>query len=253
MTTIYYRILVIQLIGLLGSISLRGSAQSVTPEHQTPPAPYAIPVEQPDGTTIKLFVRGDQAHHWTETLDGYTAIKNESGYYEYATVRGGRLVGNGVRAQNPEERSLATQRSLLALPRHQKPPIVFNPLAARSDYPSSSAARTLSSAPMPTSGKVRLLAICIDYPNRNATYQVDDFLRLFNGPNKGRSFSEYFKENSYGELDISVDVVGWTRAKDDFQSYSHGKNGFEGAKGLVAEAIDAAEAKGVDFFEIRQQ
>ncbi len=100
---------------------------------------------------------------------------------------------------------------------------------------------------MPSSGKVRLLAICIDYPDRSATYSVDDFLRLFNGPNKGRSFSDYFKENSYGKLDISVDVMGWTRAKNNYQSYSHGNNGFEGARGLVAEAIDAAEARGVDF------
>ena len=189
---------------------------------------------------------GDQAHHWAETLDGYTIVKNKAGYYEYATLKNGRLVGNGVRAQNPDERSLVAQRSLLALSRHQQPPTTFQPLAARAAVPSP-AARTHREAPVPSSGKVRLLAICIDYPNQPATYSVDDFLRLFNGPNQGRSFSEFFRENSYGKLDISVDVVGWTRAKNNHQSYSHGQRGFEGARDLVAEAIDAAEARGVDF------
>ena len=246
MTTIYYRLLIFSLIGLSGLSSVPGVAQSETPDHQTPPAPYAIPVEQPDGTVVHLFVRGDQAHHWTESTDGYPLIKNDSGYYEYARVQGTSLVRTGIRAQDPRERSLAAQRSLLALPRHQKPRDTFRPLAARTAFSSPSASARTSS-PMPVSGKVRLLAICIDYPNRSATYRVEDFLRLFNGPNQGRSFSDYFRESSYGKLDISVDVVGWTRAKNNFQSYSHGEHGFDGARGLVAEAIDAAEARGVDF------
>ena len=246
MNTIGYRFLSLLWSSFLLAIPLSGIAQSDIPDHQTPPAPYAIPVEQPDGSVIKLFVRGDQAHHWAETLDGYTIVKNKAGYYEYATLKNGRLVGNGVRAQNSDERSLVAQRSLLALSRHQQPPITFQTLTTARTA-AASAARTHREAPMPSSGKVRLLAICIDYPNQPATYSVDDFLRLFNGPNQGRSFSEFFRENSYGKLDISVDVVGWTRAKNNHQSYSHGQRGFEGARDLVAEAIDAAEARGVDF------
>ncbi len=248
MTTIDYRFLFFLWTSVLISISISGSAQPTGPDHQTPPAPYAIPVEQPDGSLIRLYVRGDQAHHWAETLDGYTVIKNRTGYYEYATLKNGRLVGNEVRAQDPQDRSLAAQRSLLSLSRHQEPPSAFQPLTARTAAASpSSVARTLANASMPSAGKVRLLAICIDYPDQPATYRIEDFLRLFNGPNQGRSFSDYFKESSYGKLDISVNVVGWTRAKNSYQSYSHGKNGFDGARGLVAEAIDAAEARGVDF------
>lgn len=248
MTTIDYHLLSLLRIGLLILIPIIGIAQSEPPDHQSPPAPYAIPVTQPDGSIIFVFVRGDQAHHWAETLDGYTIVKNNTGYYEYATPKNGQLEGNGVIAQNPDERSLVTQRSLLALSRHQEPTHLFKTLTGRSvsAYPSSSA-RTASEASMPSTGKVRLLAICIDYPDYPSTYTVDDFSRLFNGPNNGRSFSEYFKESSYGKLDISVDVIGWTRSKNNYQSYSHGKNGFEGARDLVAEAIDAAEAQGVDF------
>lgn len=223
-------------------------AQADKPFHQTPPAPYAIPVEQPDGSLIHLFVRGDQAYHWTETLDGYTIVKNTAGYHEYAIPKNGRLVGNGQVAQDPTARSLSAQRKLLSLARHQKPPNPFKALSARTAAASpASAARTLNQASMPSSGKVRLLAICIDYPDYPATYKVEDFLRLFNGPNNGLSFSDYFKENSYGKLDVRVDVIGWTRAKNNYQSYSHGRDGFSGARPLVTEAIDAAEARGVDF------
>ena len=227
-----------------------GQTQPNQPFHQTPPAPYAIPVEQPDGSLIHLYVRGDQAYHWTETLDGYTIVKSASGYYEYATANNGRLVGNGQVAQDPAERSLADQRALLAIPRHQKPPAALRALSSRtlSAAPTPNG-RSLNQASMPSEGKLRLLAICIDYPNYPATYSVDDFLRLFNGPNNGRSFSDYFKESSYGKLEVSVDVVGWVRATNNYQSYSHGTNGFSGARDLVAEAIDAAETRGVDFSE----
>ena len=245
MITINYRFLPLPWIILI-LIPMGGFAQPDVPKHPTPPAPYAIPIKQPDGSVIKILVRGDQARHWAETLDGYTIVKNQTGYYEYATPKNGRLVGNGVRAQNPDERSLAAQRSLLALPRHQQPPATLQPVSARSAAPLS-ATRTLREAPMPSSGKVRLLAICIDYPDQAQTHDLDYFLGLFNGPHKGRSFSEYFKENSYGKLDISVDVVGWTRAKNNHKFYSQGQRGFEGARDLVAEAIDAAEARGVDF------
>ena len=42
------------------------------------------------------------------------------------------------------------------------------------------------------------------------------------------------------------DVVGWYRA-DSSYSYYGKKNGYDRAKGLVREAIDAAEAAGIDF------
>ena len=50
-----------------------------------PARPDLIELEQPDGTRIPVRIRGDEFQGWTETLDGYTVVRNEaSGLWEYA-------------------------------------------------------------------------------------------------------------------------------------------------------------------------
>ncbi len=228
-------------------LSSRGLAQPHTCHHHTPFSPHAAEVELPDGSTIHLLVRGDPSHHWTETTDGYTVVKDKQGYYQYATLSNGRLVGTGVLAQDPEGRSLATQRTLLSLPRHQAPSRLLTPLDASAARTAANT-RTPDYSPMPSSGKTRVLAICVDYPDLPANNTIDEFARMFNGPNNGRrSFSQYFRENSYGKLDMSVDVIGWVRAENDYKTYSNGNTGFWGGRQLAAEAINAANERGVDF------
>lgn len=50
-----------------------------------PATPHAVAVQQPDGTDIKLRLRGDEWFHWYEDTDGYTVIE-EPGSFVYATL-----------------------------------------------------------------------------------------------------------------------------------------------------------------------
>ena len=215
----------------------------------TPPAPYAVTVQQPDGTTLQIIAKGNDFNHWSETLDGYTVLKNEADQYVYAEQRNDNLVASNLIAQDPAKRTLLEQRRLLAIPRHLKPQSVEEALHQKI-IPLGNArmaqADELSS--MPTQGKLKVLAICIDYPDLPATYDAKSFLPMFNGPSDKPSFKEYFLENSYGALDITVDVVGWVRAENNYEYYGE-ENGKERARTLVAEAISAADGVGVDFSE----
>jgi len=51
--------------------------------------PYTI--KQPDGTTIKCFISGDEFYNWIHDANGYTIIQASNGYYYYAE-RSGDLI-----------------------------------------------------------------------------------------------------------------------------------------------------------------
>ncbi len=224
------------------------SAQGTLPFNVTPPAPYAVPVVQPDGSTLQIIARGNQFHHWSETTDGYTVVKNKSGYYEYAKEQNGRLTGSGIVARDAQQRTLSTQRTMLSLTRHVRPePDAQHIQQLRQQLSPFRNARTQATGTMPTEGKIRVLAICIDYPDYPSSIGTNSFLGMFNGPSDKPTFRQYFLNNSYGKLDISVDVVGWVRAKKGYESYGHDVNGYTSSRALVAEAIEGAEDNGIDF------
>ena len=216
-----------------------------SPSHTTPPAPYSVTVTQPDGQALTVINRGSAYHHWIETADGYTIIKNPTGYYEYATTEQGKLVTTGLSAVDPSERSLIHQRQLLRIPKRvssQRNTIwTGDPsLRARTNN------QTNSAAVVPTEGDVRLLAILIEYPDLKHKYETEDFEKLLNGPSDKPTFKQYFRENSHGKFNPTVDVVGWYQAKNNYEYYGE-KHGKGRARELVNEALKAAEADGVDF------
>ena len=251
-TAIYLRLLSLILVGFSCFIPPASVwAQGVLPYNVVPPAPYEVPVEQPDGTALRIIARGNQFQHWAETVDGYTVIKNQAGFYEYATEQGGVVRSTGVLAQDQQQRSLPEQREILSLKKHIRPTLSAEQIQqARQQLSPFRNARTQATASMPSQGKIKVLAICIDYPDYPATYQTSDMLGLLNGPSSKPTFRQYYLENSYGKLDISVDVVGWVRAGNGYEHYGYnGGQGYPRAQDLVAEAIDGAERAGVNFSE----
>ena len=229
---------------LIGSWLITASAQGQ--RFPTPPAPYAVTVEQPNGTTLQIIAKGNDLNHWSETLDGYTVLKNEAGQYVYAEQENNTLVASNLLAQDPAKRTLLEQRRLLAIPRHLKPQSVEEALHQKIIPLGNARAAQIEAGTMPAQGKLRVLAICIDYPDLPSTYAANSFLPMFNGPSDKPTFKEYFLQNSYGALDITVDVVGWVRAEKDYAYYGD-QHGYVRARELAGEAFAGAETAGVDF------
>src|SRR5687768_3458027 len=77
----------------IGSLlALLALALSVSPAWSAPASPDPIVVEQPDGTRFLARSFGDEWANGTETIDGYTVIRNQMGHWRYADVSGGILV-----------------------------------------------------------------------------------------------------------------------------------------------------------------
>ena len=199
-------------------------------------AAYAVPafpdpytVTQPDGTTLTLRLYGDEWQHITITDDGYTVIKNEQGYYEYAQAANGQLTGSGRIARNADDRS-ADDRSFLAT------------VGKMAHAEATTTGSTAQKAPAhKLSGlldisKFRGLVVLVEYNDRKFTSSdphkmftdlitqegytgyIDDqgVKREYTG-----SVYDYFKENSNGKFKPHFDVVGPVTV-DYSQTYPNG-------------------------------
>ena len=69
------------------------------------PTPFAV--TQPDGSQLTVRLHGDEYYNYYTTLDGYTVVKNDAGYYVYAQKNGGVLAPTAVVARPQAERSAA--------------------------------------------------------------------------------------------------------------------------------------------------
>lgn len=212
--------------------------------HSVPPSPLPLRVELPDGSSIQLLAKGNDFSHWSETLDGYAVVRNPRGFYEYAVLQGDQLVGSGIRAYDPGERTLQQSRQIVGINKH------IAPSSEKGAYshdisPLGSQSSALQAA-VPSKGQVKLLAICIEYPDLPHTYSTERIGQMLNEGLDGKpSFRDYFLENSYGQLDLQVDVAGWYTADENFDYYGD-ENGKSRARELVQQALREADPQ-VDF------
>jgi len=63
-----------------------------------PAVPWAIDKEQPDGTKISVYIKGDENVNWMESADGYTLMYDAQKYVVYAqTDEKGNLTPSNIR------------------------------------------------------------------------------------------------------------------------------------------------------------
>ena len=68
---------------------------------------------QPNGYTLRTYLRGDEHMHWMMTEDGWQIRETKRGWYKYAKLnRKGEVVTSCRRARNIEDRSKCQKRWL---------------------------------------------------------------------------------------------------------------------------------------------
>jgi len=207
-------------------------------------SPEPIIVTQPDSTEISIVGKGDMNNHWTETVDGYSISLNRRGIYEYAQKVNGILQASGVKANDPNNRTVREINYLNRTSKHIKPDL--NPLKASI---LNRVNAQLTTKAMPTTGKIKVLALLIDYPDLQSTFSKNDLDSVLTDTTNSSvhgSFKTYYKNSSGKQLQIEVDVMGWYRADSSFVHYGR-DSGFARAADLVREAVDAAEVAGVNY------
>ena len=107
---------------------------------------------------------------------------------------------------------------------------------------------------------VRALVLLVDFDDNPASSgysfgQPDQFdsLLLSQGHfNPTGSLTEYYLENSYERMVVTGEVVGWLRMPNSYDYYVYDRYGMSGvfprnSRGLVMDAVWAADQAGVDF------
>ena len=109
--TIMKRILLLSVVSLFCAV-----AMMAVPAHPRP-----VKVQQPDGSYITLRLIGDEWCHFNTTLDGYSVVKSNRGFYVYAEKKNGQLHPTERVAHDVANRSADEQAFLAGVKKYQAP------------------------------------------------------------------------------------------------------------------------------------
>jgi len=213
-----------------------------------PAYPYPVVFTQPNGEQVTLIMQGDEFVRFAQTLDGYTLLYNDEGYFCYAQKNiYGDIEPSVFYAEDISKRSVEVKEFLTMLPkelRYNETQIsVYQQI--RNIVENESRGNKGN-----TTGVRKLLTILMQYPDKPFLKTQEDFHNLFNqikyteyGANG--SVKDFFLESSYNKLDVQTTVVGPFTAKNKHAYYGD----FDQARELATEAVYAAADFGVDFSE----
>jgi len=167
-----------------------------------PAVPWAVEKEQPDGTKISVFLKGDENINWMESEDGYTLMYDAQKYVVYAQTDGqGNLTPSNIRFGNNTKPPANITKGL----RYSKEQT--NTLMQIEEMTENALIQRA------TTGNVKVLCVLAAFSNRALVKTKTEFDALMNqagyniGGAKG-SVKDYYIENSYGLMNIQVTVVG---------------------------------------------
>ena len=158
-----------------------------------PAAPTVFTLKQPNGTTFEARVVGDEWHHWTETVGGYTIVRDAvTGTWVYAErAAGGELVGGRQPVGEGPPTGVDSHVRPAALPRA--------PLGTV-----GSSMPGVSYAP-PTQGIHNVLVLVVDFTpseliGTTPTYWNDAFF------GSAGSVADHYDEITYGQIALAPAV-----------------------------------------------
>jgi len=201
-----------------------------------PAAPVDDELFQPDGTKVKVRLKGDEFRNWRETEDGYSVIQDRAtGWWHYAVpdeadgiVIGPHKVGR-------------TRLDELGIRKGLKP--VQKKFRKIPQRKAELAAASMSEAP-PSARTQKVLVILVDFDDQPNVVQAATFQKLFFGSSK--SVADYYDEVSYGNFTIvpaaesygdNDGVTGWLTL-DGIHPNCYSDDYC--ASGLASRAIEAA-------------
>lgn len=229
-----------------------------------PAKPTPLTIQQPDGTTLTVLLVGDESFHYYQTLDGIPLVRHDDGSLHYACLQDGLLRSTGVLAheaaqRTPDEARLVLQQAAglsalqqLGSKRTAERNVQRAATRAARQQPVSRGVGT----PTYPVGDRKGIVILVNYQDvkmkekhTNAVFTDMMNKEGFTDFGNASSVHDYFKAQSYGQLDLTFDVVGPVTVSGNMADYGrndiYGSDGTTAAK-MVYEACQLADQE-VDF------
>ena len=214
--------------------------------------PNPITITQPDGSKITVNLKGDEHMKWAQTADGYSVMRNSDGVFEYAKLDANQnMVPSGLQARNQQQRGNAEVQFLNTTPKGLT--YSLSQVGMIKNIMRMSQKRTFKSAQI--SGTRKYLCILIGFTDRAFTKTKADYENLLNQPGyvtdgATGSVYDFYKENSYNQLNLAFTVAGPYVASHNMSYYgaNNGQTIDVNPEALVTEAVKLADTT-VDFAE----
>ncbi len=184
----------------------------ITHAQASPAAPVDIPLTQPDGTIFTARQWGDEWNNGYESVEGYSILQMEDGWWVYAAAQADGGWGPALDAGQARRVGIDSPNGL---PLHLRPPnLLPNPNSASVLF-----ANGISNPEYQNSGTQKVLVLLVEYSNHPhaAGSTVTYFRDLWFGTSG--SVKDYYLENSYNNLILSPvtethgtandGVIGW--------------------------------------------
>lgn len=231
--------------------------------HAIPAITTPIQAKQKDGSTVTLYLLGDERFHYFITADNYPVIQSEDLSYYYSIMQDSTLVSSGVLAHNANERSNVenelirnNRESVLALITYKQEQL-RKTVTHRQKRANALAASRLLGEPTSYIGTKKGLVLLVNFTDisMRGTNPNENFNNFFNQVgycenNHIGSVHDYFYDQSYGLFDLQFDVIGPVTVSKQCSYY--GSNGMWSSQtdihvqDMVTEACQLVDDK-VDF------
>ena len=214
--------------------------------------PELVKFMQPDKrTSVMLYLKGDERVHWAETVDGYSLVTNNEGYFVYAVKDElGNMVPSDFIATDVENRPDQVVRFLENVPKHlHYSSMQVNSLLSLWEIKDNLSAKSSKSPGI--TGNRKILVILMGFQDKRFTMLRAMVRAIFNEVNYTTtgvygSVHDFYYENSYGQLNLTADVMGPYMCDSNAAYYGRNDNQSVGYQAFATEAIMAA-APHVDF------
>lgn len=201
--------------------------------YSAPAYPGLVTKQQPNGEEVSVYLKGDEKIRWMESEDGYTLLYDNQKQIVYATLsEDGDLVPSAIPYRNASLRSSDEEGLIASIP--------------KSLFYSSSQVETMlqlwkmtedaqlriSTNSTSVTGARKAVCVLVGFPDkafRKTQAEVEALMNQIGYSNNlgaQGSVRDFFFENSYGQLDFQVTVLGPYTASNEWSYY--GKNNSSG-------------------------
>lgn len=215
-------------------------------------------LKHPDGSFVKVRVWGDEYNQRVETLEGYTLIRNTEGWISYAELAADAtkfIATDAVYTGSDDPAVISSRRISKSLrlnsgARRAKADAVLRKLEA-----DEAGVKLIRYGDRFTSRNAREdikgLTILIDFSDEAASIdhsEINDYANKvgYDGYDNNGSVYDYFRDVSGQHLNYTNTVLDYYRALQPKSYYDVGP-GYDRAKELVLEVLNATETAGFDF------
>lgn len=192
-----------------------------------PADPTPGQITQPDGSKLTVVLHGDEFFNYQTTLDGYTVVKNEAGFYTYARLDGTRMVASNYVAHDEANRTALDFAALAGLPKGLKSPAMVQ-RGKQLLNKRNALLRGVGHGGHMDYDKFRGLIILINYTDRNfndyvpSNYTPVDFYEAMVNSHDYQGFTlpfgtkidamgsvrDFYYDNSFHQFDPHFDILG---------------------------------------------